>query len=1039
MDPSDPPIQRLPTFVDKPKRRRNSEDPPEDHGKFTVTEDKEHRAVDKVRVVAAMDAEMKKDVSKKDDEIENLKSTVSEKDDEIEDLKSTAWESVDEWADSNEDTELQIQSLHEEISNLKAQRDGDRQKADSLQNRIDEFETEQTLLSDQREPLGITETNLSAQIGVLEKEKEDLVAQIAQLAASNEERGKNLNRITQLEDENKQLQEDDDRHFGQVQALEEDLDETSAELMKAKGHNEALQKALDDCNADATELTKLKGRNEALQKALDESKADETELTKLRDSNEALQKALDESKTNATVQQKAAELFTAAHQDCETLRTQVKTLSDNLKESQNRKDELYAQIEDEVSRRVKDLKGQLRKEYEDEWVPKLQSTFQCRVQEEVGRRLQSEPLIQQAQQKLESEIKENRKKMDAQSATYGQYKSSTDDKIEKLERSVKEVIHATLPLSFLGLALIDVFNSTKSEWVGCWNMWRKKNAQLAAEAHVNSPSDAQRSYPIPAQGGSSTPTVHPQSQCGPRPQSANPPQRGSTPLRGPAQDIQMPSAGNQPQVGSTAPSGGQPQSQGGPAPHMGSMNPPQDESSTPSEHLQLQRGPGPRANPPQATPLGGQAQDVEMPPAENLLQLGSNVPSGGQSQSQSGAAPHMYSVNPLQGGSSIQPGGHPQSQNGSGPSKPSLQTPTAQPRRQSTPARKQQRRPNMVAVRKTKNQRGEERTKALKEFRKYAQRHIGITKDGEIDKLLKTRATPEELADHEKNETSPTFRDGEVYPLEMDGEDLTRSSWNSAVGELLIAAYLLEHPPQNGGGGAREEEDDDEDEDDVVDCAYLSGLWKDRLRCVKKAQTDIAHAAEDPEFMEAMSKAARRTTHRNQLFNRRQRSGQLAFSNQAKKQFAVLFKAVSGQVMSSDEEIGTQRRKKACAVVRKDWRHTVLINIFKWLDYNADHNKLTASGTSQGPAPHSRIRTPIARDTQQSASPVIMGLPRNLYCPVYLASLSQMQLADLKPGDPIDLPVEVLELETNQSFDLDEHDTDENWRPKPKQDGTRVS
>jgi hypothetical protein len=96
----------------------------------------------------------------------------------------------------------------------------------------------------------------------------------------------------------------------------------------------------------------------------------------------------------------------------------------------------------------------------------------------------------------------------------------------------------------------------------------------------------------------------------------------------------------------------------------------------------------------------------------------------------------------------------------------------------------------------------------------------------------------------------------------MDGEDITQSLWNQAVGELLITAFLE----------ARNTNDEEEvvvDEAEVaIDDAFLRPLWKDRLTNLRRSQLDLSRAVEDPEYMDAVSKAARQLTHRNQVRHR---------------------------------------------------------------------------------------------------------------------------------------------------------------------------
>ncbi|KAJ7033283.1 hypothetical protein C8F04DRAFT_1184264 [Mycena alexandri] len=369
-----------------------------------------------------------------------------------------------------------------------------------------------------------------------------------------------------------------------------------------------------------------------------------------------------------------------------------------------------------------------------------------------------------------------------------------------------------------------------------------------------------------------------------------------------------------------------------------------------------------------------------------------------------------------------------QASSSNAPSTGQSSAPDPQPGRKSG---KSTRRPVMASVRQKKTPRSSANEDAQKAFRKFVHGKLGIKHDNEIDKLFANRATPELLTAFGDGGAGPEPHPGtEVYPLEMDGEDVAFSNWNDAVGECFILQFTETYKPEEGGN-IDDDDDDDDDEVAEINDKLLRPFWKARLQCIRRAQLHVARAIADPEYMAQVNKAARRITHRNQLFHRRVHSGHLVWSDPVRKLFAVLFNVLTGQVMSSDEEIGEERRKKTCRVIRKDWRHAVLINLLKWLDYNADQNNLTASGVSSGPAPHPRLREP-AGSTNRSSSPYIRRLPRNLYCPTWLATLDKAQISSLDPQDPIGLPVEVLELETNAKFDANEMDKDEFWQPPPK-------
>ncbi|KAJ7177707.1 hypothetical protein C8R46DRAFT_1212446 [Mycena filopes] len=358
-------------------------------------------------------------------------------------------------------------------------------------------------------------------------------------------------------------------------------------------------------------------------------------------------------------------------------------------------------------------------------------------------------------------------------------------------------------------------------------------------------------------------------------------------------------------------------------------------------------------------------------------------------------------------------------------SNPQSSTPDPGSRSKGKPRRK----PKMVPRRQRKTVRPWCQRNALKAFRKYVHRKLGIESDKQIDKLVKYQAPPEALAAFEAGGPQPApHPTTKLYSLDMAGDDVVYSSWNEAVGERLILGFLQTYEPEEEIEEASAENDSDDD-DKRVDEQFLKPLWRGRLEGIRRALVDVARTLVDPEYMNDLSKTARRLTHRNQLFERRLHSAQLAWSASVRNQLAVLFNVLSGLAMSSDDEIGRERRKKTCRVIRKDWRHEVLINLLKWLDYHTDYQNLTASGVSSGPAPHPRLRA-AAEPATQSSSPVIKGLPRNLYSPVWLATLPNVQVRELNLQEPIPLPVEVFELQTNVRFEANECDNDEFWRPQ---------
>ncbi|KAJ7464932.1 hypothetical protein B0H11DRAFT_2240359 [Mycena galericulata] len=343
---------------------------------------------------------------------------------------------------------------------------------------------------------------------------------------------------------------------------------------------------------------------------------------------------------------------------------------------------------------------------------------------------------------------------------------------------------------------------------------------------------------------------------------------------------------------------------------------------------------------------------------------------------------------------------------------------SARPAYSSEPTNTGKKEKKVVSLRQPKLRRDAEEGDALVKFRTFAQRKLGIKKDMDVLKLLDTRATPKELeAFGREPPVEPALNATGNYPLDMDVDDITKSPWNLAVGEVLIAEFFKEC-------------DEAEGDKLKIDAVKLRKLWGDRLKNLRKCQRQLAIAAKDPKYLVRVAEEARRTTNRTQLLSRRKHSGQLAFDKETQKLFAILFRVLDGQVMSSDEELG-DRKRKTCRVLRKDWRAKLLINIFKWLDYHADHNQLTSSGVRVGTAPHPRRRLPADPDTT-SPSPYVRRLPSNLYDPIWIATLTPAQLDDLNVQDPITLPEYVLTWPTNEKFEADVDDRDEYWRPSPK-------
>ncbi|KAJ7432492.1 hypothetical protein B0H11DRAFT_1940513 [Mycena galericulata] len=453
----------------------------------------------------------------------------------------------------------------------------------------------------------------------------------------------------------------------------------------------------------------------------------------------------------------------------------------------------------------------------------------------------------------------------------------------------------------------------------------------------------------------------------------------STREGGPNADVDMPYVNLPPQPGGSSSTGIQPQSRGG--------------------------SPGAKLTPPRGDQ--GSSSLPYLPPKPNSTP--SKDPFSGQQSGQPASTPR------------------PNAQSG-GPSMPEF--PNAGPRfeRDQKGKWKATGKPIATSTRAPKKARGAEEAMAMGKFRHLVQKSLGIKSDNEIMKLWDGRATPEALQAFEAGSLQPEPEpETRIYPFDMSGENVVHSLWNQAIGEQLITEFLKTYE------AVVDDDDNDDDREVVVGEQFLRTCWTERMKCIRKRQLEAARAVIEPGYMEEHAELARRLTHRSALYIRRLRSSQLIRDAEVRKLFAVFLQLLSGQVMSSDEEIGSQRRRKTCRVIRKDWRATLMINLLKWLDYHADAMKLTASGVASGSSPHSRVRSPIDRDTKQSSSPYIKGLPCNLYDPVWLSGLDKAAKAVLNVQKEIELPKGVLSWPNNEDFEADANDKDEYWRPPTKE------
>ncbi|KAJ7682192.1 hypothetical protein DFH06DRAFT_1119478 [Mycena polygramma] len=866
-----------------------------------------------------------------------------------------------------------VKGLEEQLSDQED--DESKAQAQALQNRVTELEAR---------PM---HPDNSAQIQSLEKEICELRAQrdrdqtqATSLTASirdleterqlrNEEQDKLNDTITELKTANLVLQTDAHHLQGEVEQLNASCIEKDQEL-KSKDMD------LVSCRDQVTELQVNETRHLDQMKALSDLSDDyKLKLAALKDEKRQLQLGLERVQA---LDQSKAELERQLAATKEEL-VNLNTLNLELETRQ-------IQIEQDVQCRLESVQHELKKEWENEYKRKAQEVDEVfsqrqRVAIEVDRRLALEPVIEFAMSQLQDAILRVEQKQTKMAEQYA----------EREEALLQYIAEANTALE---AAAARNDSSGIEEMQGV----EKTVPDHSTQSGQAYPLNATQPASIPSQGASSS---------APGGQTPSETGRRADPIPSSSQNrSSLPNARQRPD-----PAPSQNQTSNGPftfTPHPQNHHAQSNgQSTTPGS------GSIPDPAPPQNQTTNGQFASTPHPQSRHAQSNGQSTTPG------SGAIPDPA---PPQN----------QTTNGQFTSTPHQQRRYAQSNGRSTtpgsglpysiPAQpKAKRTPGMAAARRSKTKRPLEQEAALNAFREFVQAQLGIKKDRDIDILVVNRATSDKLEAFEQNTGRPTPNEKGIYPLDLEG-DITVSEWNQEVGELLIGAFLEKRAAREGGG----------EDEDGVDESLLRPLWSDRLKSIKRAQKHVALALLDDNHLEVVSMDSRRITNRNQLLARRQRSSQLAWSPEVRQLFAVLFSVLNGPAMSSDEEIGLERRKKTCKVIRKDWQHEVLINLLKWLDYNADRNQLTASGVSPGPPPRPRIRLVVGRDTQGSSTPVVSKLPRNLYSPAYLGGLTQLQLAQLDPQPAITLPIEVLNLQTNEEFDVNTDDKDEYWRPPPR-------
>ncbi|KAJ7188215.1 hypothetical protein C8R46DRAFT_1023642 [Mycena filopes] len=295
-------------------------------------------------------------------------------------------------------------------------------------------------------------------------------------------------------------------------------------------------------------------------------------------------------------------------------------------------------------------------------------------------------------------------------------------------------------------------------------------------------------------------------------------------------------------------------------------------------------------------------------------------------------------------------------------------------------------------------------------FRNFVQKQLGMTRDYDEYRPV----TSEQLATFNNGAGGPQI--GQTPYALLINTGPAENAWNTAVGTLVISEYIKEHRHH------------------YIDLTAerLRMLWNTRMTSVRKSHLELSNAPDPAAFLTKKQQGSRRISSRGTLLARRKATGlSKHLAPAVQTDLAVVFKALTGECMSSDDEgQGGNKRTKETTVVRKDYRHCNLINLMKWLDYFATHHGLNASGASTGRGVHPRLRLPGATSLGRK---ITGGLPVNFYNAAYLSSLSEFDRQKLDTKPAIFLPMYVLGWPSNNEFTHDPNDQDEYWRPQRRE------
>ncbi|PIL34331.1 hypothetical protein GSI_03106 [Ganoderma sinense ZZ0214-1] len=138
-----------------------------------------------------------------------------------------------------------------------------------------------------------------------------------------------------------------------------------------------------------------------------------------------------------------------------------------------------------------------------------------------------------------------------------------------------------------------------------------------------------------------------------------------------------------------------------------------------------------------------------------------------------------------------------------------------------------------------------------------------------------------------------------------------------------------------------------------------------------------------------INKAHARYQRKYNMFQRRLRA---ALRYQETRRHVRLLQAVGPDGMSSDEEDDSSVVVKKYGVLKKAWRSDVLVKLLRILDALHRRHRKEGQGSRQGQLPRTRYLTDKGDDTRRPCA----GLPRSAYNVTWLATLTPIQLEDLR-------------------------------------------